>query len=125
MRFQFLFASLLNGLRVERVHVYIATWAARAHLLIGASPDGKSVKENGQSVGFCKIRTAATAVLCVAMRALARACVRAAYAGRPLTPAGYAIVALMLAAIVLVVLLSAFAASAGLNRGFRMNMWPL
>jgi hypothetical protein len=53
----------------------------------------------------------------------ARAALRTAYAGGPLTPAGYAILAVTVAAIALAAMLSVSPASAELNRGVRLSWW--
>ncbi|WP_188131080.1 hypothetical protein [Paraburkholderia panacisoli] len=54
---------------------------------------------------------------------VARAALRAAYAGRPLTPGGYAILALTLGAIALVAALSVSSTGDELGRALRLSWW--
>ncbi|MEW6345810.1 MAG: hypothetical protein AB1704_34630 [Pseudomonadota bacterium] len=52
-----------------------------------------------------------------------RAALRAAYAGGPLTPTGYAILALTVGAVALVAMLSASSAGDELGSALRLSWW--
>ena len=83
--------------------------AVRAHLLIAPSRGGPAdAVSNGEArnalhrVAIQRLHRAATAS--------ARAALRAAFTGRPLTPGGYAVLAAMVTAVALVALFSALSA---------------
>ncbi|SDG99789.1 hypothetical protein [Paraburkholderia phenazinium] len=58
-----------------------------------------------------------------ASKLVARAALRAAYVGNPLTPSGYAILAMTVVAVALVAMLSTTSASTELESALRVSWW--
>ncbi|SIT50737.1 hypothetical protein BN2476_930035 [Paraburkholderia piptadeniae] len=101
--------------------------AVRAHLLIvPAQGSAAGLVANGAVVHGRtpqSLRRLAIRQLHRAALAAARAAVRVAVAGRPLTPTGYAILAAMAMAVALVAMFSASPAGAELESAWRLSWW--
>lgn len=103
--------------------VRVATYAARAHLLVVASADRAAVAD---ACGFLLSGGARRFVADQLRRTGkmgARAAIRAAYTGSPLTPTGYAILAMTIAAVVLVAMLSTSPVCNELDPALRLSGW--
>ncbi|PTB17016.1 hypothetical protein C9I57_30420 [Trinickia symbiotica] len=77
----------------------IVGYAARAHLLVAPS------------------------VVCGTAKTAARAALRAVYIGGPLTPTGYAILAVIVVAVALVAMLVATSTGSELDGALRLSWW--
>ena len=101
--------------------------AVRAHLLIAPSRADATglVASNGARNMHAPhaLRRLAIQQLHRATMASARACLRAAFAGRPLTPGGYAVLAAMVTAVALVALFSALSAGTEPERALCLCGW--
>ena len=103
----------------EGWEVRVSACAARTHFMVAPSPAaGAAGRPYAGSV-----RSAATHHLRRLGKMIARNALRAAYAGNPLTPSGYAILAMMVAAVALVALLSTSSAGNELERALRLSWW--
>lgn len=80
--------------------------AARAHFLVAPSPDRATAAHAGALPQAGGTHRFAANQLRRAGKMAARAALRAAYVGNPLTPTGYAILALTVTAVALVAMLS-------------------
>ncbi|MEZ2354813.1 hypothetical protein [Caballeronia sp. RCC_10] len=118
MRLKKFVVPFLGTVRAESVALQIAAWPARVHLLLAPSTGHTPDVLSGRSAHRDRVRVRATSRLRRTARVLARAALRTAYAGGPLTPAGYAILAVTVAAIALAAMLSVSPASAELNRRY-------
>lgn len=101
--------------------------AVRAHLLL-ASSRGDEVgpfarNEPGNAYAPHRLGRFAIQRLHRVVMASARASLRAAFAGRPPTPGGYAVLAAMATAVALVALFSASSASADIETALRLACW--
>ncbi|MFL9884561.1 hypothetical protein PQR68_20510 [Paraburkholderia agricolaris] len=97
--------------------------AARAHLL-AVSTSVPAAARAGVSVRADRSqRSAAASHFRRAGKMAARAAFRVVYAGNPLTPAGYAIVAVTVAAFVLVAMLCTSSIADELGRSLRLSWW--
>jgi hypothetical protein len=123
MRLKMFVVPFLGTVRVESVALQLAAWPARVHVLLAPSTGRAPSVLSGRSAHRDRVRVRATSQLCRTARVFARAALRTAYAGGPLTPAGYAILAVTVAAIALAAMLSVSSASAELNRGVRLSWW--
>ncbi|PTB19686.1 hypothetical protein C9I57_14730 [Trinickia symbiotica] len=101
--------------------------AARAHLLVMPSVSRGTV---ANASGFVHSRSARDFVRGFvveharrAAKMAARAALRAAYVGGPLTPTGYTILAVTVGAVVLVAMLSATSTGSELDGALRLSWW--
>lgn len=97
--------------------------AARTHVMVAAAPAGAGAphaSRGPQAVGPHRI---AAALLRSAAKLIARAALRAAYVGNPLTPTGYAILAMTVVAVALVAMLSTSSVSNELESALRVSWW--
>lgn len=101
--------------------------AVRAHLLLASSRGdvaGRAARnEAGNACASHRLGRFSIQRLQRVVMASARASLRAAFAGRPLTPGGYAVLAAMATAVALVALFSASSASADIETALRLGWW--
>jgi hypothetical protein len=102
---------------------WIAGCTARVGFLVAPSIDRVTVRSAGWLSYPVGTRRDAISQLRRVGKMVARAALRAAYAGRPLTPGGYAILALTLGAIALVAALSVSSTGDELGRALRLSWW--
>lgn len=95
--------------------------AARAHLMAVSTPAAARAGVAGRV--DASRRSAAASHLRRAGKLAARAALRVAYAGNPLTPTGYAIVAVTVAAFALVAMLCTSSIADELGRSLRLSWW--
>jgi hypothetical protein len=98
--------------------------AARAHVLVAPLPERKQPSRAGEIRRPAAALASAARPVNQASKTLARAAIRAAYEGTPLTPTGYVVVAGAVAAVGLVALAGALAGGAQLSAPLRQN-WTL
>ncbi|WP_454808359.1 hypothetical protein [Paraburkholderia fungorum] len=103
--------------------VRVATYAARAHFLVLPSPDRVTVAHVSGLPQAGGARRFAVNQLRRAGKMAARAAIRVAYVGSPLTPTGYAILAMTVAAVALVAMLSTSSVGNELGRTIRLSWW--
>lgn len=107
----------------ENWAVRIAACAARTHFPVAPAAD-RATAANG-----CALRHAgstcrsAVNLLRYVGKMVARAAPRAAYVGGPLTPTGYAILAMTVAAVAMVMMLSTSSVGNELGRALRLSWW--
>ena len=102
----------------------LALWiAACAHCLVAPSFDRTIARDTGERRHAGSVRARALKPLCRTGKRVARAALRLAYAGNPLTPTGYAILALTVAAIALVAMLSTSPVAGELRSALRLSWW--
>ncbi|WP_147408485.1 hypothetical protein [Paraburkholderia fungorum] len=94
--------------------------AARAHLMAVSTPAPAAARAG---VADASRRSAAVSHLRRAGKLAARSALRVAYAGNPLTPTGYAIVAVTVAAFALVAMLCTSSIADELGRSLRLSWW--
>jgi hypothetical protein len=97
--------------------------ATRTHFLVAPSPSGTAAARAMLDRQGAGVRHTASALLRRVSKSLARAALRAAYVGNPLTPTGYAILALTVAAVALVAMLSTSSVSNELDSALRVSWW--
>jgi len=97
--------------------------AARTHFMVAASPAGAGAPHASRGSQTAGAHRAAMALLRRAAKLAARAALRAAYAGNPLTPTGYAILAMTVVAVALVAMLSTSSVSHELESALRVSWW--
>jgi hypothetical protein len=101
--------------------VRVATYAAKAHFLVVSSPDRATVAHASGLPQAGGARRLAVNQLGRAGKMAARAAIRVAYVGSPLTPTGYAILAMTVAAVALVAMLSTSSVGNELGRALRLS----
>jgi hypothetical protein len=101
----------------------VAAWAARAHFLVAPSMDRASAANGSVFRDTDSARVCAFNQLRGAGKMVGRAALRVAYAGSPLTPTGYAIVVLTVAAVALAAMLSTSSVGNELGRAMRLSWW--
>jgi hypothetical protein len=104
--------ALVGAAWLARLHVFVSSAAGRAPLAVcaaGARPQGP--------------RQFALHFMRRAAQWAARAALRTARAGSPLTPTGYAVLALTLVAVALVAVLSTSSAADELEHAIRLSWW--
>ncbi|AJZ56917.1 hypothetical protein OI25_7565 [Paraburkholderia fungorum] len=116
-------ARLLSSQVRENWSLRIAACAARAHFLVAPSIDRVTVGSAGWLSNADGTRRSPINQLRRVGRMFTRAALRAAYAGGPLTPTGYAILALTVGAVALVAMLSASSAGDELGSALRLSWW--
>ncbi|WP_227247186.1 hypothetical protein [Paraburkholderia caribensis] len=104
--------------------------AARAHSLNAPMRGGatdfaanKGANDTSGPVGALQLRHILVQKLRQAGLELARSVSRSAFTGRPLTPTGYAIVALMVMALAMVAMFSTSSAGGELESALRLSWW--
>ena len=107
----------------ENLAVRLTGYAARAHFLVAPSITSTTAAHAGGVPQSDRARRVATDPLRRAGKTVARAALRVAYAGSPLTPTGYAILALTVAAVALVAMLSSSSLGDELGRAMRLSWW--
>lgn len=97
--------------------------AARAHLMAVSTPAPAAARAGVAGRADANRRSAAVSHLRRAGKLAARSALRVAYAGNPLTPTGYAIVAVTVAAFALVAMLCTSSIADELGRSLRLSWW--
>jgi hypothetical protein len=128
------FGSALHALRVAPVasrvlsprsrkdwFVPFAACAARAHFLVAPSAERETAVPGHARRNLAGARVCAVDEARRAGKMAARAALRVAYAGSPLTPTGYAIAVLTVAAVALVAMLSRSSVGNELGRAMRLS----
>ncbi|MFL9912398.1 hypothetical protein [Paraburkholderia sp. RL17-337-BIB-A] len=103
--------------------VRVAACAARAHFIVALPPDRATVAHASGLPQAGGARRFAANQLRRAGKMAARAAIGVAYVGSPLTPAGYAILAMTVAAVALVAMLSTSSVGNELGRALRLSWW--
>ena len=101
--------------------VRVAACAARPHFLVVPSPDRATLVHASGLPQACGARRFAVNQLRRAGKMAARAALRLAYVGNPLTPTGYAILAMTVAAVLLVAMLSTSSVGNELDPALRLS----
>lgn len=96
---------------------------ARAHFLVVPSPDRATVVHASGFAQAGGARRFAVNRLRRAAKMAARAAIRVGYVGSPLTPTGYAILAMTVATVALVAMLSTSSVGNELGRALRLSGW--
>jgi hypothetical protein len=119
MFFETIFKFLMSAVRSPLVHAIVArvlhsdtriactlpvALAARAHFLVAPAPARKSIAHSGEIKRLNVALGSAVNPVNRAGKTLARAAIRVAYVGAPLTPTGYAVVGSAVAVVALVAL---------------------
>jgi hypothetical protein len=97
--------------------------AARAHLIVVSTPVSATSRAGVLGHAGGTHRSAVASHLRRAGKMAVRAALRVAYVGNPLTPTGYAIVAVTVAAFALVAMLCTSSVSNELGRSLRLSWW--
>lgn len=122
-RSMFLFARALpSHVRADRA-VRVAAYAARAHSPVLPSPGRPAIAHGSGLTRACGARRFAVNQLRRAGKWAARTAIRVAYVSSPLTPAGYAILAMTLVAVALVATLSTSSIGSELDSALRLGGW--
>jgi hypothetical protein len=100
-----------------------AACAARAHFLVAPSPEREAAVHGHARLSLASARVFAVNAARRAGKLAARAALRVAYAGSPLTPTGYAILVLTVTAVALVAMLSTSSVGNELGRTMRLSWW--
>lgn len=116
-------ARLLPFRTRENLAVRLTGYAARAHFLVAPSVAPVTAAYAGCAPHADRAHRFAVDPLRRAGKTAARAALRVAYAGSPLTPTGYAILALTVAAVALVAMLSTSSLGDEIGRAVRLNWW--
>jgi hypothetical protein len=106
--------------------VRVAACAARAHFLVAPSPDRATVAHTSGLAQAGGARGFAANQLRRAGKMVARAALRMAYVGNPLTPTGYAILAMTVVAVALIALVAMLSTSSignELDSALRLSAW--
>lgn len=103
--------------------VRVVTYAARAHFLVLPSPDRATVAHASAIAQAGGVLRFAVNQLRRARKMAARVAIRVAYVGSPLIPTGYAILAMTVAAVALVAMLSTSSVGDELGRALRLSWW--
>jgi hypothetical protein len=103
--------------------VPFAACASRAHFLVTPSRERRTAVHGHARRSLASARVCAVDQLRRAGKLAARAALRVAYAGSPLTPTGYAILVLTVAAVALVAMLSTSSVGNELGRAMRLSCW--
>ncbi|HEX7907533.1 MAG TPA: hypothetical protein VF534_05490 [Paraburkholderia sp.] len=107
----------------ESLAMRLAGYAAKTHFLVAPAVVQMTAAEAGGFPRAAHARRFALDPLRRLSKSLARAALRAAYAGSPLTPTGYAILALTVAAVALVAMLSTSSLGDELAGALRLSWW--
>lgn len=97
--------------------------AARAHFLVAPSLEPMTAANAVELPRLDRARRFVVNPLRRAGKMVARAALRVAYLGSPLTPTGYAILAMTIAAVALVAMLSTSPVGNELDRALRLSWW--
>jgi hypothetical protein len=106
--------------------VRVAACAARTHFLVTPAPAGVRATDASHAAARphgASFRSAALGHLRRFGKMIARTALRVAYAGNPLSPGGYAILAMTVAAVALVAMLSTSSAGNELESALRLSWW--
>ncbi|TKC81249.1 hypothetical protein FAZ69_28350 [Trinickia terrae] len=109
--------------RTQAVARRLAQWPARVHFLVAPSPERAPAACAADRRQAERIRVSALGRLRRAAKTTARAALRAAYAGSPLTPTGYLVLGLIVSAIAMVAMLSASSAGNELEGALPLHAW--
>ncbi len=116
-------ARLLPSRTHDNWAMRFAGYAARAHFLVAPSVEPITAAYASGLPRAGRARRFAIDPLRRAGKTAARAALRIAYVGSPLTPTGYAILALTVAAVALVAMLSTSSVGNELGRALRLSWW--
>jgi len=119
------FNGLARVFRPRTVASRVSAWPARVHVLVASSPAHTPSRTGRERVCPQGLRRRAGAIdtLRRAGKLVARAALRAAYAGNPLTPTGYALLIATLSAVALVAILATSSVADELASALRLSWW--
>ncbi|MBV8629099.1 MAG: hypothetical protein JO371_14735 [Paraburkholderia sp.] len=119
------FNGLVRAFRPQTVASRVTAWPARVHVLVASSPAQAATGMGRDRVcpQGLRRRAGAIATLRRAGKLVARAALRAAFAGNPLTPTGYALLIATLSAVALVAILATSSLADELASAIRLSWW--
>ncbi len=123
VKFVLSFLGAAQARRPQAVALRLAEWPARVHLLVTPAAGRAPAAAPAQPAQLHLARMSALGRLRRAAQLAARSVLRTAYAGSPLTPTGYVILALAVGAVAMVAMLATSSTSNELEGALRVNAW--